>query len=139
MSVALWQQGGRHRLLLSVAHAPPSREGEGGGGQKKVCVPEIDLHFGASLINFVFPPRKVFLMWVGGWVGRSAGAGQGPRGGGGHSRQNAAPHCSMRREERVTDQDPVKKQGGPGGAPLTQVAWNRPGGTMPLNKNTTYR
>ena len=40
----------------------------GGGvrGQKKVCVPKIDLKVRAPLINFIFFLRKNFLMWVGG-------------------------------------------------------------------------
>ena len=41
-------------------------------GQKKVCVPKIDLQVRAPLINFIFFLRKNFLMWVGGWVGGSA-------------------------------------------------------------------
>ena len=47
--------------------------GGGGGwvrGQKKVCVPKIDLQVRAPLINFIFFLRKNFLMWVGGWVGQ---------------------------------------------------------------------
>ena len=47
--------------------------GVGGGGvrgQKKVCVPKIDLQVRAPLINFIFFLRKNFLMWVGGWVGQ---------------------------------------------------------------------
>ena len=50
--------------------------GGGGGlggwvrGQKKVCVPKIDLQVRAPLINFIFLLRKTFLMWVGGWVGQ---------------------------------------------------------------------
>ena len=47
----------------------------GGGvrGQKKVCVPKIDLQVRAPLINFIFFPRKNFLMWVGGWVSQNPG------------------------------------------------------------------
>ena len=39
-------------------------------GLEKVCVPKISLKFPALLINFIFCPRQIFLMWVGGWVGR---------------------------------------------------------------------
>ena len=50
------------------------RGGGGAGGwvrgQKKVCVPKIDLQVRAPLINFIFFRRKNFLMWVGGWVGQ---------------------------------------------------------------------
>ena len=47
----------------------------GGGvrGQKKVCVPKIDLQVRAPLINFIFFLRKNFLMWVGGWVSQNPG------------------------------------------------------------------
>ena len=49
--------------------------GGGGGvrGQKKVCVPKIDLQVRAPLINFIFFLRKNFLMWVGGWVSQNSG------------------------------------------------------------------
>ena len=46
--------------------------GGGGGwvrGQKKVCVPEIDLQVRAPLINFIFFPEEKFSD-VGGWVGQ---------------------------------------------------------------------
>ena len=42
-------------------------------GQKKVCVPKIDLQVRAPLINFIFFLRKHFLMWVGGWVSQNSG------------------------------------------------------------------
>ena len=42
-------------------------------GQKKVCVPKIDLQVRAPLINFIFFLRKNFLMWVGGWVIQNPG------------------------------------------------------------------
>ena len=50
----------------------------GGGwvrGQKKVCVPKIDLQVRAPLIHFIFFLRKNFLMWVGGWVGQAKSRG----------------------------------------------------------------
>ena len=46
-----------------------SHRGGGGGGPKKVWVRKIDLQFWASLIDFIFFPRNLFLMWGGGWVG----------------------------------------------------------------------
>ena len=39
-------------------------------GQKKVCVPKIDLQMRAPLTNFIFFLRKNFLMWVGGGAER---------------------------------------------------------------------
>ena len=50
---------------------PPPRGGGGGvRGQKKVCVRNIGLNYPAPLINFIFCLRTIFLMCVGGWVGR---------------------------------------------------------------------
>ena len=52
-------------LLLSGGHLT----GGGGGGvrgQKQVCVSKINLKFPAPLMNFVFHPRTIFLVWVGG-------------------------------------------------------------------------
>ena len=61
----------RIRLLLS---GPWSPFGRGGGGvrggtevKKKVCVPKINVKFPAPLINFLFPLRKLVLMWADGW------------------------------------------------------------------------
>ena len=42
-------------------------------GQKKVCVPKINLQFQAPLINSICSPRNNFLTWVGGWVTWSSG------------------------------------------------------------------
>ena len=39
-------------------------------GQKQVCVPKISLKLPAPLINFIFCLGKIFLVWVGGLVGR---------------------------------------------------------------------
>ena len=50
----------------------------GSEAKKRVCVSETRVKFPASLIVFVFLLRKLFLVWVGGWVGR-ARAGQGPK------------------------------------------------------------
>ena len=44
--------------------------------QKKGCVPESGFQFPASLLYFIFPLRKILLMWVGG----SVRACQGPKG-----------------------------------------------------------
>ena len=49
------------------------RGGGGVRGQKKVCVPKIDLQVRAPLINYIFFLRKNFLMWVGGWVSQNPG------------------------------------------------------------------
>ena len=45
--------------------------GGGGGvrGQKKVCIPKIDLQLRAPLTSFLL--RKIFLMWLGGYVGQA--------------------------------------------------------------------
>ena len=44
-------------------------QGRGGGGgaeaKKVICVPKLDLHIQAPLINFILCLRKYFLMWVG--------------------------------------------------------------------------
>ena len=54
---------------------------EGGvRGQHKVDVHEITLKLPAPSINFIFCPREIFLMWVGGWVGQPPP----PPQGGGH-------------------------------------------------------
>ena len=39
-------------------------------GHKEVCVPKRGLKCPAPSINFILFPRKIFLMWVGRWVGR---------------------------------------------------------------------
>ena len=48
---------------------------QGGRELKKVYVPKIGPKFPAPVINFVFPPQEIFLMWA----GLSADAGQGPK------------------------------------------------------------
>ena len=63
--------GARSRLLLK--EKTPRGGGGGVRGQKKLCVlcvPKIGLKFPVPLRNFIFRLRKLFLMWVGGWVGR---------------------------------------------------------------------
>ena len=60
-------------LVATVTHT----EGGGSGwvrGQKKVCLPKIDLQFRAPLINPIFLLRNNFLMWVGGSRAGSGGA-----------------------------------------------------------------
>ena len=57
--------------LRAVVTPQPSGDcdlypGGGGGQAKKVCVPKINVQFGAPLINFIYFLRKTFLMWVGG-------------------------------------------------------------------------
>ena len=37
---------------------------------KKICITETSLLFSLCSGNLTFPLRKIFLMWVGGWVGR---------------------------------------------------------------------
>ena len=65
------------RPLLGVR---PSGEGGRGGGvcrcwvgglqaEKKFVYQKSTSKFGPRLINFIFFPRKSFLLWVGGWVG----------------------------------------------------------------------
>ena len=49
---------------------PEGMSHRGADAKEKVCVPEIGLRFPASFVNFGFPMRDFFLMWVGGWVGR---------------------------------------------------------------------
>ena len=71
-----------HGQAIAEGEPPP---GGGVRGQQRVCVPEIGLRFLAPLINFIFPLRKIILMWV--RVGGSAGAGQGPKRGGGFTKQ----------------------------------------------------
>ena len=63
------RQGAQTRLLLSAADALPPRGGGGAQRLKKVRVPETHLKFPASLMNFAFPLRKVFLMWGDGSAG----------------------------------------------------------------------
>ena len=57
-----------HGLVATMTYTP----GGGGGGSeaKKKVVPKIDLQIRAPLMNFIFFLRKIFLMWVGGWVRR---------------------------------------------------------------------
>ena len=65
------QQTNQHHGLVPT---PPPRPGGGGIGgseeKKTVRVPKIGLKFPAPLINFIFCPRTILLMWVGGWVGQ---------------------------------------------------------------------
>ena len=62
-------------IALCGGHPAPWGWGWGVRGQKTVCVPAIGLKCPASLMNVIFPTRKISLMWGGG----SAGAGRGPK------------------------------------------------------------
>ena len=69
------------RPLLKVGPTPLGGGGGGSwlvggwvGGQKRVCVPKIDLQFRAPLINIILFRRKCCLTWAGGWVPWSSGS-----------------------------------------------------------------
>ena len=69
---------GKYQPGYCLGRTPPPPFGGGGQRPKKVCVPKIGLKFPAPLINSIFCRRTV-CSDAGGWVGGSAGAGQGPK------------------------------------------------------------
>ena len=78
-------------------------------GQNKVCVRDIGLKFPAPLINLIFCLWKVLLMWV----GRSAGAGHGPK-------QPPPPSPGLRTEvwgQQRQSNDPRNNQHNPSAPP----------------------
>ena len=61
-----------HGLVTTVTCTGGGGAGWAGQKPKGACVPKADLQFRAHLINFIFLLGKIFLMWVGGWVGQAA-------------------------------------------------------------------
>ena len=59
--------GSGHGSVATVAYT----RGGWVRGQKRVCVPKIDVQFWAPLIDLIFLPQESFLMWVGGWAGQA--------------------------------------------------------------------